>query len=766
MQMVYHANKERPNTDGAKVGGHQASSASVVTVLTSLFFEFMGPGDRISIKPHASPVFHAIQYLLGNLDGRYLKTLREFHGLQSYPSRTKDPDPVDFSTGSVGLGSIAPNFAEVAEQYVRSHFKGTSAHPPRYISLVGDGELDEGSIWEAITEPVLQGGANVLWVVDLNRQSLDRVIPGIRVQTWRKMFAANGWRVIDAKYGAKLEAAFTEPGGLLLRDCIDEMPNDVYQPLLRLSPTALADILPNWSQDPDGLRRFIQGREPATLKELFGDLGGHDFSVLRRAFADAGSGPGPCVVFAYTLKGWRTPMEGDPENHSIVLNAEDMSRLRQSLGVAEEETWATFGPDSEAGRLCAERGRSLRSASAPKAPPAEIKAPTSLGRAFKGSMSTQQAFGLVLADLAREDPRLAERIVTVSPDVATSTNLGGWISRMGVWSRQEKDPLPQGAASRLVQWKESPQGHHIELGISESDLFLLLGQLGVSAETQGELVFPIGTLYDPFVCRALESFLYGAYVGSRFIVVGTPSGITLSPEGGLHQSFLTPSIGIEMPGIWAYEPCFAQELEWVLFWGLDMVRRREASTYLRLSTKDVDQGLFPDTADVSARESLRQQVLSGGYRLVDVRDTQGYRPGENAVHIFATGVMVPEAVEASRLLAKEGVFANVVNVTSAGRLFQRYQQWCAGVGSGRGGAPPFLSDILSQPERRAPVVTVADGHPHSLAWIGSALGTFALPLGVSQFGQSGARDDLYREYGIDVSSIMAACYGALEAGET
>ena len=235
MQIVDYANNVRPNTDGVKVGGHQASSSSIVTVLTSLYFDFMEAGDRLSIKPHASPAFHAVQYLLGNLEPHHLKTLREFHGLQAYPSRTKDPDPVDFSSGSVGLAPVATNFAALVAEYLRDgNVNRQTRKPSRYISLLGDAELDEGSVWEAIAEPVMEDVPNLLWIVDLNRQSLDRVIPGIRVRAWRDMFAANGWNVIDAKYGSKLEAAFAEPNGELLRNAIDGMSNPVYQRLLRL----------------------------------------------------------------------------------------------------------------------------------------------------------------------------------------------------------------------------------------------------------------------------------------------------------------------------------------------------------------------------------------------------------------------------------------------------------------------------------------------------------------------------------------------------
>src|SRR6476646_8616578 len=174
-RMIHEANHIRASADQTKVGGHQASSASVVSIMTALYFgDWLRAGDRVSVKPHASPVFHAIQYLLGNLDRRYLTTLREFGGLQAYPSRTKDPDPVDFSTGSVGLGAVAPLFASLAHRYSREHFSAVTSN--RFVALRGDAELDEGNVWEALIEEALAHVGNVLWIVDLNRQSLDRVI--------------------------------------------------------------------------------------------------------------------------------------------------------------------------------------------------------------------------------------------------------------------------------------------------------------------------------------------------------------------------------------------------------------------------------------------------------------------------------------------------------------------------------------------------------------------------------------------------------------
>ena len=324
MRMVDHANKTRTGADGVKVGGHMASSASTVTVLTYLFFEYLRADDKIAVKPHASPVYHALQFLLGNLDAQYLKELRAFSGLQSYPSRTKDPDGPHFSTGSMGLGASAANFAAMTEEYVRMHFGKECCRDRRYVSLVGDAELDEGAVWEAIAEPALMDLKNVLWVVDINRQSLDRVIPGIRVHCWREMFKANDWHVIEAKYGKQLQAAFQLPNGELLHECIDDLTNEAYQRLLRLAPERLREWLPRLCRYPKEMSALLAQWSDPELQDLFRNLGGHDFAELRDAFAKADSRPGPTVIFAYTQKGWMLPSVGHPQNHSLLLTAAQM----------------------------------------------------------------------------------------------------------------------------------------------------------------------------------------------------------------------------------------------------------------------------------------------------------------------------------------------------------------------------------------------------------------------------------------------------------
>jgi len=761
MQMVYHANQPRTGPDGVKVGGHMTSSASIVTILTYLFFEYLRADDKIAIKPHGSPVYHALQFLLGNLEPRYLKSLRAFKGLQAYPSRTKDPDGVQFSTGSMGLGATATNFAAMTEEYVRMHFGAECCRDRRYVSLVGDAELDEGAVWEAIAEPALMDLKNILWVVDINRQSLDRVIPGIRVHCWREMFKANDWHVVEAKYGKRLQAAFQLPQGELLRECIDDLSNEAYQRLLRLPPERLREWLPRVSHYPKEMSALLGQWRDSELQELFRNLGGHDFAELRDAFAKADCRPGPTVIFAYTLKGWSLPSVGHPQNHSLLLTAEQMEELRLKLEIPENEIWEGFPVESAAGELCARVHRRLQPSPSGKDVAASLTVPTNLGGNYSGNLSTQQIFGRILTSLARELPELSKRIVTVSPDVASSTSLGGWINTMEVWSRSEKEFLPEEAEPGVFTWRESGTGHHLELGISEINLFMALGQLGLSQEVNGNLLFPIGTLYDCFVPRGLDAFYYGLYSGAKFIVVGTPSGITLAPEGGAHQSTITGSIGIELPGIAAYEPCFAQELEWILMAGLENIRTRSGSTYLRLTSKPVDQSLLSVPSDAGERERLRKRVIRGTYRLVDRSGEAGYQPGKNAVHIFAAGATVPQAVAASSRLQEKGVFANVFNVTGAGPLYREFQNSQHAAISGAPGPGHLLDELVPAAERKVPVVTVVDGHPHSLAWIGAALNAPTWPLGVVGFGQSGAISELYREFKIDAASICAACVQAL-----
>lgn len=764
--MVHHANNVRDNPDKpTKVGGHQASSASVVTIMTALYFQFLRAGDRVSIKPHASPVFHACQYLLGRLDRRYLTMLREFGGLQSYPSRTKDPDPVDFSTGSVGLGAVAPVFAALAAKYAALKFGSVTSE--RYIALLGDAELDEGNVWETVAEDAIQGLSNVIWIVDLNRQSLDRVIPGIKAARLKRLFAGAGWEVMEAKYGTSLESAMNGPHGAALRDRIDTMSNEEYQALIRVSNGAdlrrrLADVADRSKRQ--AILAAVQDIPDDELQTLVGNLGGHDLPKLLQVLNEADRvDNAPVVIFAYTVKGYGLAFAGDPLNHSQLLSNSQMEELRRGFGIAEEDGWSPFIDGSAARAWCDRVAADLDQPGA-RVSLSPGMVPAGLETRHPGQTSTQEAFGRSLLRIG-EIPEIGERIVTMSPDVATSTHLAGWINKAGVFSLEEAQDF-EDEAKRMLRWKPSPKGQHIELGISEMNLFMALGQFGLTEELAGQPLIPIGTVYDPFVCRGLDALIYSLYIRSRMIFAGTPAGVSLSPEGGAHQSTVTPSLGIELPNLLFYEPAFGREVDWVLLEALRQCCDRDhgLSTYLRLSTKPVEQSLMDEPLARLGERELRRQMLAGGYRLIDRTIAAPEVPERDIVHIATGGIMVPEAVEAARRLQDEGVAANVINITSANRLFaalrtaRRVQLQNANASLDLG----QLEILIPRSERRSPIVTVQDGASHSLSFLGSIWGAPVVPLGVDEFGESGARKDIYRKVGIDADQIVNAGLLALD----
>ena len=765
VRMVDYANHDRENNEGIKVGGHQASSASMISILTSLYMHHLSPHDRVSVKPHSSPVFHSIQYLLGNLDKKYLTMLRSAGGLQSYPSRTKDPDIVDFSTGSVGLGAAAPLFAGVTRRYVDAHF-GARPHS-RFIALIGDAELDEGNIWEAVADPATDGVGNVMWVVDFNRQSLDRVIPGIRIAQWRAQFEAAGWHVAEVKYGSKLKKAFAQSGSESFKQWFDDIPNEQYQSLFGQKQE---DVRARFLDGaPAGVAEHLKQYSDSELFEILSDLGGHNIESLVETFeaCDAVTDR-PSVVFAYTVKGWGLPMAGDPRNHSAQMSNEQINVLRGKMGLTVENEFDAFALDTEPGKFLALRSAALKRASANS----EIKAviPTTTNPKSTGMVSTQEVFGRVLTEVSR-DEAIRPYLVTTAPDVATSTNLGGFINRTGVFHPQE---LRRWNEDPMLKWAEGPTGQHIELGISEMNLFMLLGMLGLSYDHSDQPLIPIGTVYDPFVLRGLDAFIYSVYSGAKFIIAGTPSGVTLAPEGGAHQSTITPSVGMELPGVVLMEPAYAQALDWLLCDAIAHVagsksdttpdlRPSELAFYFRLTTRPIDQAPFTAARERLGDALLRSQVLAGAYRLVDGRNVAGLTiEDEHApvVHLVATGAVMPEVLEAARELASEGVVAHVVEVTSPGRLYGSWQRTLK-QGIRTASTPSFPGALRPIFTERAPIVSIHDGASHAMSWLGSALGMPQVAMGVDTFGQSGTIADLYRIHDLDSGSIVNGALAAL-----
>ena len=747
--IVHHANKMRETQSGVKVGGHQASSASMVSIMTALWFAHLRAEDRVSVKPHASPVLHAIEYLLGQLDRRYLTTLREFGGLQSYPSRLKDPVPADFSTGSVGIGATAPIWSAIAHRYVAGHFDVPRGG--REVALLGDAELDEGAIWEALVDPVVPHLGEVLWIVDLNRQSLDRVVPDIAAGRIASMFDAAGWQTITVKYGRWLRELFERDGGRALRRRIDRMPNEEYQRLLRSGPDELRERLPGTGRGSREIDKLARELDDEEILRAIRDLGGHDLGDLIDAFAQADAAPGrPSVIFAYTIKAWRLATQGHPANHSALLSSGQWTELAGATGADSIDPWALFPEGSQEAELCeraAERLRRepIRQRRAPQ-PPAE------LGRVHQDRASTQQAFGRFFVDLAHAAPEVAAHVVTVSPDVASSTNLGGWINRVGVWHLGERIDWFADDSDTLMRWRETAHGQHIELGIAEGNLVGLLGELGATWSRDGQALLPIGTIYDPFVNRALEPWSFGLYAGGQSILVGTPSGVTLAPEGGAHQSITTPSVGLEQPRCVAWEPAFGQDLEWTLLHALSLLGQPDGtSAYFRLTTRPLDQSLAAVPSDPAGREERRRQSLGGGYRL----RTADRVPD---VTLVGVGAVMPEVVAAADELASAGVACDVVCLTSADRVFRALQA--------RQGLRPgeaWILDVLFPSDRTVPLITVMDGHPHTLSFLSAIAGAPISCLGVDDFGQSGDVEDLYRYFGIDTDTVVGAAVDLLEA---
>ncbi|MEU8271503.1 pyruvate dehydrogenase [Sphaerisporangium sp. NPDC049002] len=585
-----------------------------------------------------------------------------------------------------------------------------------------------------------------MWVVDFNRQSLDRVVPNMGGTRLQGMFAAAGWQVLTVKYGGLLEDLFARPGGEALRARVDGMSNPEYQRLLRCDATELRARLTGTyasvpGADPGAIAGLLAGVDDTTLHAAIRNLGGHDLSALREAFA-AIDDTRPTVIFAYTVKGYGLASEGHPQNHSSLLTTDQLHALAARVGADPARPWTPFPEGSAAALRCADTAWRLRRT--PPPPQAVPDVPEDFGRTPHGTATTQAALGRTLFDLTRQAPGAGARVVTVSPDVSSSTNLGGWLNKVGVWATDERRNWFDDDTETILHWRERPTGQHIELGIAETNLVGLLGELGATWSRWGQPLLPIGVVYDPFVERALEPWSFGIYAGGQSILVGTPSGVSLGPEGGAHQSIKTPSIGIEQPGCTAYEPAFALDLEWCLLASLARLGRPDGrSAYLRLSTRPVDQTLANVPADPAARGLRRRQVVAGAYPL--------RRHESPVVTIAAMGAVVTEALAAAARLGELGVGADVVCLTSPGLVFEAVRSR-----GGHGDAPTWILDSVFPARRATPIVTVADGHPHTLAFLAGVHQVPGTHLGVSEFGQSGGLDDVYRYHGLDTDSIVAA----------
>ncbi|WP_265561677.1 transketolase [Sphingomicrobium arenosum] len=740
---IHHANHIRPKADGVKVGGHQASSASISAIMAALYFDAMDENDRIAVKPHAGPILHAIHYLLGSQSREKLENFRGLGGAQSYPSRTKDVIPVDFSTGSVGLGVAITLFSSLMQDYLVAHGRLAEADKGRFIALIGDAELDEGNIYEAIIEGAKHDVRNLWWIVDYNRQSLDATSADRMFERFDDIFSACGWRTVELRFGKKLTEALGAKGGKAVRDWLEALPNADFAALHYQGGAAWRQRL----SDDLGKKAtaFLAAHEDdEQLGELMTDLGGHCMETLTHAFAEAKKDDVPTFFIAWTVKGFGLPFAGHKDNHAGLMNPTQIQAWRDDLGIAEGEEWAplaglsdNMAPKVEALLEAARIKRDKRPRSFGSVPIPTLPAPEG------EEQSTQAAFGRILMDLSKAGGELADRIVTTSPDVTVSTNLGAWVNSRGLFKRREmEDVFAKAKIPSAQKWGATDQGQHIELGIAESNLFLMLAAAGLTGDHWHERLFPIGTLYDPFIARGLDSLNYGCYQDARFLLVATPSGLTLGPEGGAHQSINPPLIAMGQPGLRHYEPAFADELAAMMEHAFRLIDDPDGeSTYLRLSTRPVEQVARAD-------DDWKDGALQGAYWLREPAD------GAEAA-IIAMGALMPEALAAHEELSADIPGLGLLAVTSPDLL---HRGWTAAQAARWQGSrtPSHIETLLSRLDQRAGLVTLCDAAPASLSWLGGVLGQRVAPLGVERFGQTGNLADLYATYRLDGKAITEA----------
>ena len=759
--MIHNANHIRPKTEGIKVGGHQASSASMVSIMSALYFSALRPEDRVAVKPHASPVFHAMQYMMGEQTLEKMQNFRGLHGVQSYPSRTKDIDDVDFSTGSVGLGVAITSFASMVQDYIQAKRWGNDIPLGRMVALVGDAELDEGNIYECLQEGWKNDLRNAWWIIDYNRQSLDGVVREGLFQRVEKIFEAFGWDVVRVKYGHLQRAAFKEPGGDTLRDWIDNCPNQLYSALTFMGGAAWRERLMDSLGDQGDVTQLIDSRSDDELAELMENLGGNCVQTMADTFA-AIDHDRPVCFLAYTIKGWGTPIAGHKDNHGGLMNKTQMDAWQKVMGVPQGQEWEPFATVEDPDGLRDFLGQVPFFAKGPRRYTDDVLDVPKIEIATDRELSTQMGFGKILDDLSKGDSDLASRIVTTSPDVTGTTNLGPWVNRRKLFARTEQqDTFINEKIPSTAKWEFTPEGQHIELGIAEMNLFLLLAAAGLSHSLFGKRLIPIGTVYDPFVARGLDALNYACYQDARFMIVGTPSGITLAPEGGAHQSIGTPLIGMSQDGLAAFEPAFVDELSVIMQWAFEYLQRSGdgdpdertwlrdetgGSVYLRLSTNPIEQpGKRVD-------DDFRQGAIDGAYWL--------RKPGPNCEVVIAyQGVVAPEAIRAAGIIAEGRRDVAVLAVTSADRLNAGWTAAQRARARGNGAARSHIETLLGGLSRDCKIVTVIDGHPATLAWLGSVIGHQTVSLGVEHFGQTGTIADLYRHFGIDAEGIVEKVNG-------
>ena len=746
--MIHNANHIRPSLDGIKVGGHQASSASIISIMVALYFKILKSEDRVAVKPHAAPVFHSIQYLLGNQSKDKLENFRAFGGAQSYPSRTKDTDDVDYSTGSVGLGGAITIFGSLIQDYITQHdFIQKDFKAGKMVALLGDAELDEGNIYEALLEGAKQNVRNCWWIIDYNRQSLDAVVADKLHLKIDELFASMGWRVITLKYGKKLQKLSKIKGGNEILNWIDKCPNDLYSALSYMGSKGWREhLMKDLKKHKDSIN-IVESLSDEELNETMSNLAGNDVEAVLEAFIEADTDDTPTCFIAYTIKGFGLPLAGHKDNHSGLMNNDQIGSYKKSLNINDGEEWEYFSGLNSSKDLILEflSKNPFYKGNKRLYNDNKIAIPDKFVYKNAENSNTQEVFGRILNEIGKEESDLSKKIVTFSPDVTVSTSLGGWVNQKQIYNREHKvDVFHNEKVISAQKWHVSPKGQHFELGIAENNLFLALGAAGLSDRMFGSSLIPIGTIYDTFISRGLDALNYAVYQDARFLLVATPSGLSLGPEGGAHQSIITPLIGIGQPNLLMFEPTYADELEVILRYAFSYMQDAEGSSvYLRLSTRNISQ------IKRQVNKDLEEQILSGGYWLEKPQN-------KSNITIIFSGVMATEVFEAVKILQEDDLNISILSITSSDRL---YKNWRSSQKERSKGIKILsrIEELFTDTEKNSVIVSIMDAHSSSLTWIGGAVGKKTISLGVDEFGQSGNLKDLFHNYSIDADAIVDAC---------
>ena len=870
-QMIFLANQRADKEKGdPKVGGHPAACASSLHITGALHLLVKTGFDYIANKPHAAPVDHSYDYVLDlflNPDlSRFssaeaeavMHKLRAFSHdgeavFQSYHS-AYDPDHHGFlPSGTVGIPPVSAGYLAHAYRFARDH--GYDVPDAHFWSILGDSEFREGSVHEAAPDFAERELGNLTWIVDYNRQSLDghritnkKIMGGTDAHRIEATMAASGWDVIQVRHGHRRLELFKRPDGEAFRQWLDRDLEDYeLQALLlvRDIPVLRKGILASAPK----LKKFLSGVDDLELHAALRDLGGHDVLALAAAMEQSkANARKPTIIIAHTVKGWGLRSAAAAGNHSSLPNQEEMDQLRQAQGVAAERPFATFDPKSAEGRFCRERGDRLLG---------DIKSQDEMKRRnlakFRGQMNaageiptafginlkmasfphTQWMLGQCTAKLTRlantpaaavpalpADERAwkvpAELMVSMAPDVGTSTNLNpamdGKIFGAPVVQDFEADFGVKDKKTPDLVPGETESDRFLRFDITEGNVMSCVGAYGKMRDFIGVPIIPLMTVYDFFIKRAHDQYFYNLYWKSSFLLVGTPSGVTLSPEGAQHGW----KSDLQIPNQICWEPFFCVELDWIL---ADAIRRHmsfdnegRSGVLIRGVTRGIEQKLLPaclkrqlrfkvgltdgqtlaphgvepanagaldestvaSVSDEEMMEVLRGEVLQGAYYLIDYRGYDGYEPGDNVVNVFAMGALCTEAIKASELLLHRGIYANVIAVTSSDLLagHQAHENGYALLRDGLGidgrlhlgtGAAQGLgaADLMTVSGRRVPIVSVHDGEPGLLDNLGSIVGVRHESLAVRKHSKCGRPAEIYAYHYIDGEAVVDAVGKAL-----